>query len=47
LNRLLPRNTSYNVLVVARGYLPIATDGIRIDDTTVSPFTLNIELNKD
>jgi S1-C subfamily serine protease len=47
LKRLLPRNETYNMLVVARGYLPLSTDGVELDDTTKNPFILNIELNKD
>lgn len=47
LKRLLPRNETYNMLVVARGYLPLTTDGIKLDNTTKNPFILTIELNKD
>jgi S1-C subfamily serine protease len=47
LNRLLPRGQTYNLLVVGRGYLPLATDGLRIDDRTKNPLVLSIDLNKD
>ncbi len=47
LNRLLPRGVSYNLIIVARGYLPISTDGLKLDDKVKSPLVLNIELNRD
>ena len=47
LSRLLPRNDTYNILIVGRGYLPVSTDGLQIDANTPSPFTLAIELNRD
>lgn len=47
LKRLLPRNETYNMMVVARGYLPLSTDGIKLDNSTKNPFILTIELNKD
>jgi hypothetical protein len=47
LSRLLPRGQSYSFLVVAQGYLPVSTDGLRIDDRTKNPFVLTIELNRD
>lgn len=47
LNRLLPRNQTYNMLVVAQGYLPMSADGVKLDNATKNPFVLKIELNRD
>ncbi len=48
LSKLLARGKdAYSIIVIARGYLPVATDGLRVDDTTKSPMVLNIELNRD
>ncbi len=47
LTKLLPRGASYNFLVSAQGYLPVTTDGFKIDAKTDNPLSLTIELNKD
>ncbi|MCC7447285.1 MAG: trypsin-like peptidase domain-containing protein [Anaerolineae bacterium] len=49
LARLLARTdkNTYSVIVLARGYLPMSTDGLRVDEKTVSPVILNIEMNRD
>jgi len=38
---------TYSILVVARGYLPVLTDGVSITTKTKSPLIYNIELNRD
>jgi S1-C subfamily serine protease len=47
LSRLLPRDDTYSIIVIAQGYLPVSTDGLKIDEKTPSPLILNIELNRD
>lgn len=49
LARLLARTdkNTYSVIVLARGYLPMSTDGLRINEKTQSPVVLNLELNRD
>ncbi len=49
LSRLLVRDSkvAYSIIVLARGYLPVSMDGLRIDDKTQNPLTINVELNRD
>lgn len=47
LSRLLARGERYSILISARGYLPITTDGFRILRDEVGPIELRLELNRD
>ncbi len=47
LSRLLGRGERYSILISARGYLPITTDGFRILRDEVGPIELRLELNRD
>jgi hypothetical protein len=42
----LTRNATYSLIVVARGYKPIATDSFVIDDEVEAPAQLNILMSK-
>ena len=45
---LVPEPTkSYSIIVLARGYLPITTDGLLITDKTKGPLVLQIEMSRD
>lgn len=47
LGKLLPRNEAYSMIIVAQGYLPLATDGFRVLEDEFEPIELQIELNRD
>ncbi|MFQ3535588.1 MAG: trypsin-like peptidase domain-containing protein [Aggregatilineales bacterium] len=47
LSRLLERGSRYSIIVSARGYLPITTDGFRILRDEAGPIELRLELNRD
>ncbi|GAB4554433.1 MAG: hypothetical protein OHK0023_24550 [Anaerolineae bacterium] len=47
MGKLLPRNEAYSMIIVAQGYLPLATDGFRILEDEFEPIELYIELNRD
>jgi Trypsin-like peptidase domain/Carboxypeptidase regulatory-like domain len=49
LSKLLVRSETdeYSIVVVARGYLPVMTDGMAINAKTKNPLILNVELNRD
>ncbi len=47
LSRLLARGERYSIIVLAQGYLPIATDGFRILRDEVGPVELRLELSRD
>lgn len=42
-----PNFQTYSLIILARGYLPVTTDSLTIDDKTKSPVILNIEMNRD
>jgi hypothetical protein len=47
LSKLLPRDKTYAVIVIASGYLPVYLDGLKIDAKTRSPLEYTVELNRD
>jgi hypothetical protein len=50
LSTLLPREARpqfYSIIILAKGYLPLASDGIEISATTPSPLIFQLEMNKD
>ncbi|MEP7285242.1 MAG: trypsin-like peptidase domain-containing protein [Chloroflexota bacterium] len=43
----LEKDKAYSIIVLARGYLPVTTDGLQVTEKTKSPLILNIALSRD
>ena len=44
--QLLERNVEYSLIVVAKGYKPLAGDGVVIDDTAENPLQVDFQMTK-
>jgi S1-C subfamily serine protease len=45
--KLLPRKETYSIIIIAKGYLGLATDGLRVEEDAILPIQLRLEMNRD